>query len=67
MKLYFRNSKDQLRLIAECESEELCYDQIVGFLQDKNYKSYYSRIWINDDGITIVDVGSHSEFFEIHK
>lgn len=66
MKLYFKNSDHELKLIAECESEELCYDEINKFLEDKNYKSYYYRQWITDDGIITVDVGSHSEFFEIH-
>ena len=38
---------------------------IKDFLDDHNYKSYYSRTWINenDNKEKICDVGSHSEFF----
>lgn len=66
MKLYFRNDKE-LVFLFECETEELCYRHINKFLEDRDYKSYYSRSWVNEDGIKIIDVGSHYEFFEIHR
>ena len=32
------------------------------FLEERNYKSYYTRVWDTDEG-TMFDVGSWSEFF----
>lgn len=34
------------------------------FCADRNFKIYYIRFW-NRNGITIFDVGSHSEFFQL--
>lgn len=33
------------------------------FLDDHNYKSYYTRMWKDEQGNTWYDVGSHTEFF----
>lgn len=64
MKLYFENSQGKERLIAECKTAKDVGKEIQKFLDDHNYKSYYSRIWGDKDGVTI-DVGSHSEFFKV--
>ena len=64
MKLYFENSQGKERLIAECETVQEAHKEIDKFLDEHNFKSYYTRSWGNDDGVTI-DVGSHSEFFNI--
>lgn len=40
---------------------------IVDFLDEKNYKSHYWRRWNVSDNIERIDVGSHTEFFEIHE
>ena len=76
MKLYFRNSRNQERLIAECETIQEVNVAIKQFLEEHNYKSYYTRIWYEPEGIKtpysireesrfIYDVGSWSEFFEL--
>ncbi len=68
MKLYFRNSKGKLRIIAEPTSDKECFAAINKFLEDHNFKSYYTRSWVDEDtGRIIYDVGSHTEFFEIQK
>jgi len=64
--LYFRNRKDELKLVAECETMEKCHENISAFLKERGYKSHYRRMW-TEDKVTIVDVGSHSEFFEIKE
>lgn len=64
MKLYFENSQCKEWLIAECETVQEAHKEIDKFLDEHNFKSYYTRSWGNDDGVTI-DVGSHSEFFNI--
>ena len=33
------------------------------FLDDHNYKSYYTRMWNDEHGNTWYDVGSYTEFF----
>ena len=76
MKLYFRNSHNQERLIAECETIQEVNSAINQFLAEHNYKSYYTRIWCEPEGTKtpygirnesrfIYDVGSWSEFFEL--
>ena len=66
-KVYFSNSYGILREIGnfdETEDEQVAFDCINAFVESKNYKSYYSRVW-EHNGRTIVDVGSHTEHFEI--
>ena len=62
MKLYFQNSRGDERLIAEPSNREEVVKEINKFLNDHNYKSYYTRVW-EDDGRLVFDVGSHTEFF----
>lgn len=69
-KLWFRNSEDKERVIAECETWQEVNKSIDQFIDDCNkkrpnrkpFKSYYTRSWV-EDGRTIFDVGSWSEFF----
>lgn len=65
MILYFENSRGERREIGRPQTEEEIYIIINKFLDEHNYKSYYTRSWINenDPKETIYDVGSHSEFF----
>lgn len=78
MKVYFCNCYDEMRQIAEIKdvgdtSNEIfkaAMKVINQFLDDRRYKSYYTRFWREDrDGIPMMkfDVGSHSEFFYIDK
>ena len=62
MKLYFENSYGKERVIAEVQNEQEAMKEINKFLDDHNYKSYYTRIWI-ENGRKKYDVGSHTEFF----
>lgn len=64
MKLYFLNSNNQLRLIADkLQSQKECLLAIKNFLNEHNFKSYYTRTWIDKNGYTWYDVGSYTEFF----
>jgi hypothetical protein len=63
MILYFENCFNERREIGRPESTEDIHKLIHAFLDDHNYKSYYTRMWVNDKGETYYDVGSHSEFF----
>lgn len=65
MKLYFRNSNHQLRVIAEPTSEKECFAAIREFLEEHNFKSYYTRSYLDPDTKRkIYDIGSWSERFE---
>ena len=65
LNVMFKNCKGQSRTIGTVENEESAFKVINGFLDDHNYKSYYQRAWKKDDKTTVVDVGSHTEFFYI--
>lgn len=60
--LYFINSRGEYRLLHENVREEEVHVLIGIFLDEHNFKSYYTRSWDTDDG-TKLDVGSHTEFF----
>ena len=69
-KLFFRNSRGVERQIADCDTWpevskciNLFIDQAnVGKPKNRQFKSYYMRLW-EEDGRTKIDVGSWSEFF----
>lgn len=65
MKLFFRNSYNELKKLGEPETEQQAFNMIVDFLKEHNYKMYYCRTWVTEEGTRIYDVGSHSEFFEL--
>lgn len=69
-KLWFSNSFGKRRVIAECNTFAEVMTEIDKFIADANdkwpnkrpFKRYYTRIW-NEDGQSVFDVGSHTEFF----
>lgn len=63
MKLYFQNSYGERRIIAEPKTHEEVTKEINKFCSDRNFKIYYTRTWINDEGLKVFDVGSWTEFF----
>ena len=62
MTLYFENSRGVWRPIADCANKIEVGIAIKRFLDEHNYKSYYTRTW-DSDGWRHYDVGSHTEFF----
>lgn len=62
MKLYFQNSQGKERIIAEVQNEQEAFKEIQKFLDEHNFKSYYTRSWMVN-GRKKYDVGSWSEFF----
>ena len=62
MKLFFQNSQGNERLIAEPSNREEVVKEINKFLDEHNYKSYYTQV-CEDNGRLMIDVGSWSEFF----
>ena len=67
LNVMFENSKGQSRTIGTAETQESAFKLINDFLAEHNYKSYYQRTWKKDDKTTVIDVGSHTEFFYIQE
>jgi hypothetical protein len=77
MQVMFKGSNGKIRQIGSFESDGLsdheahdkAYKIIKDFCDDHKFKIYYTRLWsvVDKDGVskTIVDVGSHTEFFHI--
>jgi len=62
MIVYFENSLGVRRQIGNADSSSEVMRIIHNFLEERTYKSYYTRSWVENNE-TIYDVGSHSEFF----
>ena len=66
MKVYFLDSYNNKRELTEVQTKEEVWSVINKFLEERNYKSYYTRMWY-EDNMTWIDVGSHSEFFLVDE
>lgn len=66
MELYFRDSYDSLRFVKTIERDN-AMSEIAKYIHKLNseYKIPYYRIYTTPEGVTVFDVGSHSEFFEL--
>ena len=62
MKLFFQNRYGKERLIAEPLNREEVNKEIDKFLDEHSFKSYYTRVWEENNRL-IFDVGSWSEVF----
>ena len=60
--VYFQRSNGDFVLLWESCTKEDVSLVIKAFLDEHNYKSYYTRSWCKD-GMVWYDVGSHTEFF----
>ena len=54
------------QIIADFETKDQMWTLINDFLNDHKFKSYYQRLWFNEEeNIFWIDVGSHTEFFTV--
>lgn len=60
---YFQRSNGEYILLQEDCTESQAMMKMKKFLDEHNFKSYYTRIWNNENGNRWYDVGSHTEFF----
>lgn len=69
MKLYFLARSGEERLLATVDTEEDAFREIQKFLDEHNFKSYYTRTWIipEENNAIYVDVGSWSEYMVIRR
>lgn len=64
MKLCFKNSQGQERVIAENVTRGEAYPIMNKFCEERKFKVYYVREWKDEKlNALIFDVGSHTEFF----
>ena len=61
--LYFQRSNGEHRLLVTEVTENEAFKEVQKFLDEHNFKSYYTRNW-EEDGVKWYDVGSWSEFFK---
>ena len=61
--LYFQRSNGEHRLLATDITEKEAYKEMQKFMDEHNFKCYYTRSW-EEDGVKWYDVGSWFEFFK---
>lgn len=68
MKVYFKNSSGQERLIGEADNDKQAMKVIRGFCSERDFEIPYVRCWEEPEkNRVIVDVSSHTEFFIIES
>lgn len=67
MKLVFQNSRGHERTIADVKTADEAYSEIKKFCRERDFHIYYTRIWQDDDGATVYDVGAWNEKFRLIK
>jgi len=66
MRLYFVNSYGKRRHISQVYDLRETNTIIADVLEDRGFKSYYTRMWYEKDKQELwFDVGSHTEFFVV--
>jgi hypothetical protein len=67
MILNFQNSQGIERKIGQPNNQDEVMTIINQFLDERKFKSYYTRAILSEDGKSITyDVGSHTEFFVLY-
>lgn len=61
--LYFQRSNGKHRILAIDVTEQEAYEEMQKFMDEHNFRSYYTRSW-EEDGVKTYDVGSWTEFFK---
>lgn len=66
MILEIKNSQGESRPLSSPTSTKKLWNDINKFMEEHHFKSYYKRLWFEDDKLKI-DVGSWSEFFYVSE
>lgn len=67
IKLYWGNSEDGYNKIGEYKNDEELTGAMNEYLDYLRFKNRYYRYWVNDDGFTMCDYGSHINFFKFKE
>lgn len=66
MKLMFKSSNGNERTVANVVDKNGAFKEINNFCYEHGYTIPYVRTFSRDDGVTVYDVGSHTEFFKLY-
>lgn len=63
----FENALGKRKIIGNCESHDEAWKTVRNYLKESfpEYKPSYYRAWGEDKEVTVIDFGSHNEFFLI--
>lgn len=61
-KVMFEDAWYRRTEIGKCETEDAARSLFSQYLKEKGIKSYYQRIWLNDNSEIVIDYGSHGSF-----
>lgn len=67
MKLVFQNSRGHERTIADVKTDDEAYSEIKKFCRERDFHICYTRVWQDNDGATVYDVGAWNEKFRLIK
>ena len=67
IEVIFEDSYGNERSLAVARSDEEAGEIISAFLEAKSYRSHYWNCWKKSKTDTVIDVGSHSEFFILRE
>ena len=62
--LYVLSDSDK-NYYGHFKSLDNTYTELKAQLDALNFKSYYQRSWIDEEGVITIDYGSHTHFFHI--
>ena len=67
-KLWFKRSNGERVFLTRVKDKNEAFLRINEFLKEHNYTCYYMRTWMDEDeNVTWIDVGSHTEFFILEE
>lgn len=64
MKLEFQMENNEIEVISHPRSKQELWRDIHKVLEDMEFKTYYQRLYMENDKLKI-DFGSHTEFFYV--
>lgn len=67
IKLYWGNSGDGYNEIGVYKNHKELTEAMNEYLKHIKFKNYYYRQYINDEGFTMCDYGSHINFFKFKE
>lgn len=68
MKLYFQHSDGSESFVCETEEGRYVSDALEDLqVRAPHFKSYYQRIWMDDNGWVWIDVGDHVCFYIVKE
>jgi hypothetical protein len=64
IKLYWGNYENGYNKVADCFDQTDLDKTMIEYLNKIKFKNYYFRGWVDEDGFTHCDYGSHINFFK---